>query len=168
MPQEPLEALINRMKGDTAFRAELMAKEDVTERITPNGMPSKIAWRRVRRVVILVEAIRHQCFKALLRKLQVIQNQARQLRDGSRIEVPTCTIRKKAARIISVHQSFLLLPNLIAQLPSQISINQTGFHYLIPRPLTPRFILKLPPCLYCIRCKFSDFSFIIKHNCKSP
>ncbi len=33
MPQEPLEALINRMKGDTAFRAELMAKENVTERM---------------------------------------------------------------------------------------------------------------------------------------
>ena len=29
MPQEPLEALIERMKADAGFRAELMAKEDV-------------------------------------------------------------------------------------------------------------------------------------------
>ena len=33
MPQEPLETLIERMKGDAAFRAELMAKEDVAERM---------------------------------------------------------------------------------------------------------------------------------------
>jgi len=33
MPQEPLEALIERMKSDVGFRAELMAKEDVAERM---------------------------------------------------------------------------------------------------------------------------------------
>jgi len=33
MPQEPLEALIERMKADAQFRAELMAKEDVAERM---------------------------------------------------------------------------------------------------------------------------------------
>jgi len=33
MPQEPLEAIIERMKADAEFRAELMAKEDVAERV---------------------------------------------------------------------------------------------------------------------------------------
>ena len=33
MPQEPLEALIEKMKGDAQFRAELMAKKDVAERM---------------------------------------------------------------------------------------------------------------------------------------
>jgi len=33
MSQELLEALIDRMKGYTAFRAELMAKENVQERL---------------------------------------------------------------------------------------------------------------------------------------
>ncbi len=33
MPQEPLEALIERMKTDAGFCAELMAKEDVAERV---------------------------------------------------------------------------------------------------------------------------------------
>lgn len=33
MPQEPLEAYLERMKGDLAFRAALMAKEDIADRI---------------------------------------------------------------------------------------------------------------------------------------
>jgi len=33
MPQEPLEALIERMKADSAFRAELMEKESIDERL---------------------------------------------------------------------------------------------------------------------------------------
>ena len=33
MPHEPLEAYVERMKGDAAFRAALMAKEDVAERM---------------------------------------------------------------------------------------------------------------------------------------
>ena len=33
MPQEPLEALIERMKADSAFRAELMDKESIDERL---------------------------------------------------------------------------------------------------------------------------------------
>ncbi|MEI8185683.1 MAG: bacteriochlorophyll c-binding family protein [Chlorobiaceae bacterium] len=33
MPQEPLEALIERMKSDSAFRAELQAREDIVDRL---------------------------------------------------------------------------------------------------------------------------------------
>jgi hypothetical protein len=33
MPYEPLEAILERMKGDSLFRTELMAKEDGAERM---------------------------------------------------------------------------------------------------------------------------------------
>ncbi|MEI7708972.1 MAG: bacteriochlorophyll c-binding family protein [Chlorobium sp.] len=33
MPYEPLEAILERMKADSVFRTELMAKEDVAERM---------------------------------------------------------------------------------------------------------------------------------------
>jgi hypothetical protein len=33
MPYEPLEAIIEKMKADSVFRTELMAKDDVAERI---------------------------------------------------------------------------------------------------------------------------------------